>query len=270
MLLQSLKNTIHALPGTTRFAAKTALYFLTPGGFGHYRALQSKKDTNYVHDRDKHPLRHKHHGGGGWKQKAGEDGVLSRDYASYDEYLTHQKLKLEELLKMKGGFTNEDILNFRLKFYRRFRHLTPLLPADANILCCGARQGTEVEVLRDLGFPKAMGIDLNPGEDNPWVKPGDFMHLDAPDNSLDLLYTNCVDHAFDLDAFFSEHARAIKPDGYVLYELGTNMEGGGGPFEAVAWERTEDVFSKMLKVFGQLIHVERDQEWLWILLRGKR
>jgi hypothetical protein len=253
-----------------RFFAKTLLYYLTPGGFGYYRKLQARQDPNYVHERDKHPLRQKHHGGGGWKEQEGPDGVRTRDYASYEEYLTHQKLKLEELLKMKGGFTNEDIKNFRLKFYRRFRHLVRLLPKDAEILCCGARQGTEVEVLRDLGFPKAIGIDLNPGEDNPWVVPGDFMHLTQKDNSLDLLYTNCVDHAFDLDAFFKEHARVIKPDGYVLYELGTNMEEGGGPFEAVSWQRTEDIFQKILSVFGQLIHVERDDEWLWVLMRGKR
>jgi SAM-dependent methyltransferase len=251
------------------FFGKTLLYAVTPGGFGHYRKLRNKQDPNYVHERDKHPLREKHHGAGGWKD-AIEDGVRRRDYATYDEYLTHQKLKLEELLKTKGGFTNTDILNFRLKFYRRFRHLPGLLPREANILCCGARQGTEVEVLRDLGFANARGIDLNPGEDNPWVRPGDFMHLDESDNSLDLLYTNCVDHAFDLDALFKEHARAIKPDGYVLYELGANMEGGGGPFESVAWERTEDVFQTMLGIFGQIIRVERDQEWLWILMRGKR
>lgn len=251
------------------FFWKTFMYAVTPGGFGHYRNLRNKQDPNYVHDRDKHPLREKHHGAGGWKEDA-EDGVRRRDYASYDEYLTHQKLKLEELLKTKGGFTNKDILDFRLKFYRRFRHLPGLLPKDAKILCCGARQGTEVEVLRDLGYEKAYGIDLNPGDDNPWVVPGDFMHLKEKDNSVDLLYTNCVDHAFDLDAMFTEHARVIKPDGYVLYELGANMEGGGGPFEAVAWERTEDVFAKLLKIFGQIVHVERDQEWLWLLLRGKR
>lgn len=268
-MLQSFKNHLHALPGNLRFVTKSALYYLTPGGFGHYRKLRNRRDPNYVHERDKHPLREKHHGGGGW-QSGSDDGVRRRDYADYEEYLTHQKLKLEELLKTKGGFTNEDILNFRLKFYRRFRHLPPLLPREAQILCCGARQGTEVEVLRDLGFANAYGIDLNPGEDNPWVRPGDFMHLVEKDNSLDLLYTNCVDHAFDLDALFKEHARVIKPDGYVLYELGANMEGGGGPFEAVAWERTEDVFVKMLGIFGQLIHVERDQEWLWILMRGKR
>ncbi len=56
------------------------------------------------------------------------------------------------MLKMKGGFSNWDICEYRLKFYSRFKHLTQLLSRDAVILCSGARQGTEVEVLHDLGF----------------------------------------------------------------------------------------------------------------------
>lgn len=254
---------------SAKFVVKTALYALVPGGFGYYRKLQQQKTAEYVHERDKHPVREKHHGEGGWKE-VDADGVQKRDYADYDEYLTHQKLKLDEMLKTKGGFSNEDVLNFRLKFYDRFRHLIPLLKENAVVLCCGARQGTEVEVLRDIGFPNAYGIDLNPGQDNPWVRPGDFMHLDAKDNSLDLLYSNCVDHAFDLDGFFAEHHRAVKPDGYVLYELGTNMEGGGGAFEAVSWSRTEDVLMRLLRLYEDLIHVERDEQWLWVLLKGKR
>ena len=251
-----------------KFWLKTALHRLTPGGFGHMRKLQAQADAAYVHERDKHPVRHKHHGGGGWKD-ADETGLQSRDYADYEEYLTHQKLKLEEMLKMKGGFSNADVMNFRLRFYQRFRHLPALLPPAARLLCMGARQGTEVEVLRDLGFAHATGIDLNPGPDNPFVKPGDFMKLDFPDSSLDLLYTNCVDHAFDLDVFFAEHARAMKPDGYVLYDLAANMEEGGGAFEAVAWRRTEDIFEKLLRRFKKLIRVEREAQWMWVLLQGK-
>ena len=52
-----------------------------------------------------------------------EDGLVKRDYASYDEYITHQKLKLDEMVKMKGGFSNFDIFDYRLKFYVRFRQI---------------------------------------------------------------------------------------------------------------------------------------------------
>lgn len=252
-----------------KFWVKTWLHLLTPGGYGYIRRLRAGRDASYDHERDKHEVRRKHHGAGGWKAKA-EGGLRKRDYASYDEYLTHQRLKLEEMIKMKGGFSNFDIFDYRLKFYARFRHLRRWLPPQARILCCGARQGTEVEVLRDLGFREARGIDLNPGPDNPWVEPGDMMRLKNPDNSLDLIYTNCVDHAFDLDAMLAEHARALKPDGLLLYDIGINMEEGGGPFEAIAWERTEDVIARMFGRFRELLRAEREPQWLWVLMRGKK
>jgi Methyltransferase domain len=251
-----------------KFWVKTFLHLLTPGGFGYIRKLRAGRDRSYVHERDKHAVRHKHHGGGGWKTER-EGGLIKRDYANYEEYLTHQKLKLDEMVKMKGGFSNFDIFDYRLKFYIRFRQLTKLLSSDAAILCCGARQGTEVDVLRDLGFKKARGIDLNPGGENPLVDVGDMMKLDEADNSLDLLYSNCIDHAFDLDVMIAEHARALKPDGYLLYDVGINMEQGGGPFEAISWDRTEDVVLRLLRGFRSVVRLERERQWLWILVQGK-
>ena len=256
------------------FWFKTALHLLTPGGYGYIRKLRSMQDANYQHERDKHEVRLKHHGEGGWKSEK-EGDLLKRDYASYEEYVTHQQQKLDEMLKMKGGFSNWDICEYRLKFYTRFKHLRELLSRDAVILCCGARQGTEVEVLHDLGFSNAYGIDLNPGPDNRIVRAGDFMKLQEKDNSIDLLYTNCVDHAFDLEAMMIEHARVLKPDGFLLYDMGTNMEeGAGGPFEAVSWDRTENLVIRLLEKFEKLIRAERDENfggaWLWVLLQKKK
>jgi len=256
------------------FWAKTALHLLTPGGFGYIRKLRRMQDAAYNHERDKHEVRKKHHGEGGWKAEKDGD-VLKRDYASYEEYLTHQKQKLDEMLKMKGGFSNWDICEYRLKFFSRFKHLRGLLSPDAKILCCGARQGTEVEVLHDLGFRNAYGIDLNPGPDNRIVRQGDFMDTGLPEGSLDLLYTNCVDHAFDLEKMMDEHSRVLKPGGFLLYDMGINMEEGkGGPFEAVSWDRTEDLVAQLLGRFQKLVRAERDEQfggqWLWVLLQGKR
>jgi SAM-dependent methyltransferase len=259
---------IFAVQPHPKFWIKTFLHLVTPGGYGYIRQLQAGRDTAYVHERDKHEVRKKHHGLGGW-QGDKEDGILKRDYASYDEYLTHQKQKLDEMVKMKGGFSNFDIFDYRLKFYLRFRHLQKLLPPDAAILCCGARQGTEVDVLQDLGFRNARGIDLNPGDGNPLVTVGDMMNLDYPDNSLDLLYTNCVDHAFDLDKLIGEHSRVLKPNGYLLYDIGINMEEGGGAFEAISWDRTEDIVQRLLKKFRTAVRLGRERQWLWVLVRDK-
>lgn len=200
-----------------KFWLKSLLCLLTPGGYGYYRKLHEQQDPVYVHERDMHPLRKKHHSASGWQRE--DDQVVYRDCESYDEYVTHQQLKCTEMLKSVGGLSNRSVFAYRLKLYRRFRHLPRYLPKSVRILCLGARQGTEVEVLRDLGFRAAYGIDLNPGPGNPFVRSGDFMHLAEIDASLDLVYSNCIDHALELPSFFAEHARVPKPAGYALYDL---------------------------------------------------
>ena len=64
------------------FWLKSALYRLTPGGFGQYRKLLKARTEEYVHERDKHPVREKHNGQGGWKDEVSPEGVRARDYAS--------------------------------------------------------------------------------------------------------------------------------------------------------------------------------------------
>jgi SAM-dependent methyltransferase len=249
---------------TVPFWVATPLYRWTPGGFGRYRALRRARDETYIHERDKHPVRRKHFEREGWRDSY-EQGIRRRDYADYDEYLVHQQQKLDEVLKLGGFFENTTVDALRRRFYRRFRHLVPLLPRRAEILCAAARQGTEVEVLRELGFRKAYGIDLNPGPANELVRKGDFHRLDAEDASLDLIYSNSLDHAFDLDRLLVEHRRALKDEGYALYDLPVDQE--GGPAEAIAWRDDRVIFTALLAHFERVIRVETDEGWKWVLLQ---
>jgi SAM-dependent methyltransferase len=253
-----------------KFWIKIILYRYVPGGYGYVRHLRKFRDPNYLHSRDKHSVRDKHHAGGGWKEQ-NQAKFHYRDYKNYEEYANHQGQKFEEILKMRGGFTNRAIAGYRRRFYHRFRHLSAFLPKSAHILCAGARQGTEVEVLRDLGFKNAYGIDLNPGPDNKFVRVGDFLHLDNPDSSLDMIYCNAVDHAFNLESFFSEHARVIRPNGYALYDIALQQAENQkqGAFEAVGWESEEALLLLMLKYFKGVVKVETEPGWKWILLQGK-
>ena len=255
------------------FWFKTALYRLTPGGFGYYRHLRGQRDPNYDFERDKHPARLKHHGRGGWEpEKKGR--FRYRNYDSYEEYIAHQKSKFVEMLAIRGGSSNREVMEYRLKFFRRFANLPQELPRDGTILCLGARQGTEVEVLRDLGYPNAYGIDLHPGPDNPWVRPGDFMNLEEADNSVDMVYSNAVDHAFNLDRFMAEQARIIKPGGHALYDLvhvsDQRASAGFGAFEAVEWDDDNDMILLLLQYFKTIIRIETEENWKFVLLREPR
>jgi SAM-dependent methyltransferase len=257
-------------PQNLRFWAKTGLQYFAPRLFAASPLVEQPRDENYDVHRDRHPVREKHNGQGGWQATPDADGILRRDYANYDEYVLHQQQKLDEMLKVKGGFSRQTILEYRLTFYARFRHLKGLLPPDATMLCLGARQGTEVEVLRDLGFHRAIGLDLNPGPGNPFVIPGDFMKLEHPDESVDFIYTNCLDHAFDLDTFFAGNRRVLKPNGYALYDFSISEAQGTGVFEAVSWRRAEEMIPKLLGYFQEIVAIEREPQWLWVLVRGKR
>ena len=109
-----------------------------------------------------------------------------------------------------------------------------------TVLCLGARIGTEVKAFLDLGAV-ATGIDLNPGPNNPHVVIGDFHQLSAEPHSLDVVYTNSLDHAFDLDRIANEVRRVLKPNGIFIVEAVHGRDRGINPgfFESFFWENIE-------------------------------
>ena len=68
----------------------------------------------------------------------------------------------------------------------------------------------------------------------------------------------------------AEHARVLNPGGYLLYDIAFNEEEGAGIWESIAWEREEDVINRLMQKFRELVRVERERQWVWVLLRGKR
>lgn len=80
-------------------------------------------------------------------------------------------------------------------------------------LCLGARQGCF-----------AVGVDLNPGRDNRYVLPGDFHALQFADQSVDIVFSNSFDHAFDLTKLLREVTRVLRPGGLLVLEAGVGME----------------------------------------------
>lgn len=160
-------------------------------------------------------------------------GMYHRNYISDVEYFDHQKSKLEALGDFVNGVDHEleQVLADRI----------PVV-TGRSVLCLGARLGGEVRAFRSAGA-FAVGIDLNPGTDNCWVLPGDFHELDFAGASVDLVYTNSLDHARDLPRVASEMVRVLKPQGAVVLEVTRGSAEGGsfGAWEATTWERIDDV-----------------------------
>ncbi len=155
-----------------------------------------------------------------------------RKYKNYDEYVAHQKSKLPIITWMdKYDVDYRKALNERLeKLGMDFK--------GKNVLCLAARIGTEVKSFCDQGA-FAIGIDLNPGEENKYVVHGDFHDIQFPDNSADFVFSNSFDHTLEPEKMISEIKRILKKDGTLIMEIG--RPGPAGSYECLSWERIDDV-----------------------------
>lgn len=110
----------------------------------------------------------------------------------------------------------------RRLFGRLIRRMA--LPVDARILDVGTSTGTNLRMLRDLGFTRCEGVDSS-AEAVRWceekgygkVTLGDVCKLPFPDQSFDLiLATDVIEHVDDDIAALREVRRILKPGGRVL------------------------------------------------------
>jgi SAM-dependent methyltransferase len=183
----------------------------------------------------------------------GED-IARRNYGSYDEYVSHQAAKLDTVVNRLRNMEEEDFA----EFYRRFKDCKALSDVD-SVLCLGARLGTEVKALHALGY-FSIGIDLNPGKDNPYVVKGDFHHLVFPDASVGAVYTNALDHVFDVDKVITEVARVLKPGGVFILDLTPGYEEGfvPGEYAANSWESIDSLSKRIADTGNMSIDEKRD------------
>jgi SAM-dependent methyltransferase len=166
-----------------------------------------------------------------------------RSYASYDAYVKHQASKLAGIADRLRRTEAEELEEFR----ERFASCDALANADV-ILCLGARLGTEVRALHSLGR-FAVGIDLEPGPENRHVLHGDFHSLVFPDASIDAVYSNTLDHAFDLDRMVLEVLRVLRPGGRFVAEIDEGFEEGTVPghYEALSWAHADLVIQMIAR-----------------------
>jgi SAM-dependent methyltransferase len=158
-----------------------------------------------------------------------------RGYDSYEAYLEHQKAKLE----------THEFGQYDAEFRAALRDRLAALEIDwrgRTVLCLAARIGTEVKAFLDLGA-FAVGIDLNPGQENRYVLHGDFHDLQFAPGSLDVVYTNSLDHAFDIDRIAGEVLKVLKPDGVFVVEAVQGCEQGINPgfFESFFWKNIDEL-----------------------------
>lgn len=105
------------------------------------------------------------------------------------------------------------------------------LPSNVRILDIGTSTGTNLRLLRDLGFSNFEGVDMSP-ESVRWcsskglgqVTLGDVCKLPFADETFELvLATDIIEHVDDDFAALREIRRVLKPDGVVLLTVPTFM-----------------------------------------------
>ena len=158
-------------------------------------------------------------------------------YGSYADYLRHQ---VAGRLDPGKHAAPEKVAAFAASF-RGFG-----MPASSDCLCVGARFGEEVEAGLAC-FRSCVGVDLVALP--PLVVEGDMHDLRFADGSFDVVYTNVIDHAYDLPRAFSEMARVLRPGGLLAADTflrrGLKRLGDGslGHYASVICEDAGEVVS---------------------------
>lgn len=170
-------------------------------------------------------------------------GFQHRRYPDYETYVEHQKTKFSAL-------RSKSVINHDKRFYEALSDRLTHGAEDwsgRSVLCLAARQGTEVRAFIDQGA-FALGIDLNPGPSSRYVVHGDFHALQFADDSVDCVYTNSLDHAYELDKILTEVRRVLRPGGLFVVEANTDSDSGAtgqGPYEAMIWDDADALLTQL-------------------------
>jgi protein O-GlcNAc transferase len=188
-----------------------------------------------------------------------EDGFFRRRYASYDEYVAHQRQKIRhlDLTAYDAAFAAE--LSQRLA-------TAAIVGRGDTVLCLGARLGTECRAFIGQGAV-AIGIDLNPGPGNRHVVAGDFHDPQFADASIDLVYTNCLDHSFDLEKVLAGVRRVLKPGGAFVADL-MNGSADDEPwkpdnYDCLFWEKVDDFVEQLRRTSGFAVESSTPMKSVW-------
>jgi SAM-dependent methyltransferase len=170
-----------------------------------------------------------------WYAAVRDGRIRRRQYSSYDAYLAHQRAKLRRI-----NLEAYDV-EYRRALRQRLSGIEDV-GVGTNVLCLAARLGTEVKAFTDIGC-FAVGIDLNPGTGNRFVLHGDFHQLQFPDGSTNVVFTNSLDHCFDIQQVLGEVRRVLRPDGLFIVEAVRGSDEGCQPlfYESFSWSTVGDL-----------------------------
>jgi len=191
--------------------------------------------------------------GESWVHDSSDYSFARRMYRSYEDYRRHQSSKLNRINPVE---LSEYDIKYREVLRERLKKIE-FLHKGLTVLCLGARIGTEVKSFIDIGC-FAVGIDLNPGENNLYTVYGDFHNIQFANSSIDVVFTNSLDHVFDIKLVMNEVTRVVKPGGLFIVEAVKGSEEDVLPdfYASFWWGRMDNLVplieNSQFKLIGRL------------------
>ncbi len=183
------------------------------------------------------------------------NNLQSRSYESYQVYLTHQKSKLDQGI----NFLKDYDIKYRKGLGKRLAKMDFI--KGSNVLCLGARIGTEVKAFLDQGA-FAVGIDLNPGKENQYVVVGDFHKLQYANESINVVFTNSLDHVFDIHKVLDEVHRVLKKGGKFLLDLEKRFPAGVDKWSSFWWKNNKELIA-LIETKGFICKEKKNINCMW-------
>jgi SAM-dependent methyltransferase len=144
-----------------------------------------------------------------------------RNYKTYEDYINDQK----SFIRTKAKVLNLSHKKTRKKikfFISLFSCLKDKMKENSRVLCLGARKGEEIMAFNKMGH-SAIGVDLIPLM--PFVVQADFHSLPFENECFDVIYSNSIDHVYDINKFVLEVDRVLVPGGFILFHLQLKKDG---------------------------------------------
>jgi SAM-dependent methyltransferase len=135
--------------------------------------------------------------------------VYEKKNVDFEQYKINQGRKINA----KRQRFVDSIPERRKKFLRIFEQERMRKHLYGKVICLGARTGCEVWALQQLKRD-AIGIDLHPARpEDGLVLTQDWHDIQFPSGSFDSVFTNAIDHCYDLGIMLGEVRRVLKIGG---------------------------------------------------------
>lgn len=165
---------------------------------------------------------------------------------SYDQYVINQINRSSLKLNKTRGYDHW------LAVYEQFRDF--LVDTYSKMVCLGVRSGEEVFCFQKIFLGNNIGINVFGTDINPRSAFGsrifccDFNNNPEDwENKFDVVYSNSIDHAYDVEKTLEEWIRITSKGGILVIQFG-NL--GGGTSESDLYSFSEHGVNDLISKFS--------------------